>query len=326
MNSPILCLSDLKVHFFTFRGVARAIDGISLEVYRGEALGLVGESGSGKSVTGLAVLQLIQPPGRIVSGDIAYQGESLLHLPEKRLRTLRGGQISMIFQNPRTCLNPVLTIGEQIDRVYRTHTGATAKATSERRSEMLRRVGIGEPERFSRNYPHQVSGGMAQRAMIVMALICNPDLIVADEPTTGLDVTIQRQIMDLLGEMRRELSATQVLITHDLGVVAETCDRIAVLYAGRMMEVATTHSIFMEPRHPYTIGLLHSIPRVDVDDDPIPLPGYVPNAYSRPSGCPFHPRCQFSEPICRQEEPPMCRISVDHQAACHCLEKVRAYA
>jgi len=322
MDDTLLRVSDLKIHFFTYRGIAKAVDGISFDVQRGEALGLVGESGSGKTVTGMSVLQIIQLPGKIVSGDIVFKGTSLVTMPEDQARSLRGGKITMIFQNPRTSLNPVLTIGEQIDRVYRQHTGCSAKQTQERRFEMLEKVGIGDSIRFSKNYPHQVSGGMCQRAMIVMAIICEPELIIADEPTTGLDVTIQRQITELLGEMRQRINATEILITHDLGVVAETCDRIVVMYAGLLMEIATTKDLFSRPRHPYTIGLLKSIPRVDVDEEPIPLPGYVPNAYSRPAGCPFHPRCQFAEEICRQQEPALQEIEEGHFVACHLVEEV----
>jgi oligopeptide/dipeptide ABC transporter ATP-binding protein len=317
MGESILDVKDLKVYFFTFRGIAKAVDGISFDVKSGEALGLVGESGSGKSVTGMATLQLIQPPGRIVSGDIVFKGEKMIGMDERQLRSIRGSKISMIFQNPRTCLNPVMTIGEQIDRIYRQHTGCSPKAAQERRMDMLNRVGIGDPNRFSRNYPHQVSGGMCQRAMIVMAIICEPELIIADEPTTGLDVTIQRQIMELLGEMRQRIDATQILITHDLGVVAETCDRIVVMYASRLMELASAKSLFSRPLHPYTFGLLKSIPRVDVDDEPIPIPGYVPNAYSRPFGCPFHPRCSFVKEECTQVEPEFRMIEPDHWVACH---------
>ena len=324
MADAILRIEELKIHFHTFRGVAKAVDGISFDVLGGEALGLVGESGSGKSVTGMSVLGLIQPPGKIVNGDILYKKNSLLSMPEKELRNLRGSKISMIFQNPRTCLNPVLTIGEQIDRVYRQHMGVSKDAVAEKRYEMLEKVGIGDPQRFSNNYPHQVSGGMCQRAMIVMAIICQPDLIIADEPTTGLDVTIQRQIMELLRNMRRTIGATQVLITHDLGVVAETCNRIVVMYASLLMEIASAADLFSRPSHPYTIGLLKSIPRVDVDDEPIPMPGYVPNAYSRPFGCPFHPRCPFTQDICTQSQPELLEIESGHFVACHLIDEVRS--
>jgi oligopeptide/dipeptide ABC transporter ATP-binding protein len=317
---PLLKVQDLKIHFFTFRGVAKAVDGASFEVQRGEALGLVGESGSGKSVSGMAILRLIQPPGRVVSGEIVFEGKSLLGLTEREMQEVRGSKISMIFQNPRTCLNPVLTLGDQIDRVYRRHSNSSAAKAASRRLEMLSRVGIGDPVRFSNNYPHQVSGGMCQRAMIVMAIICEPKLIIADEPTTGLDVTIQRQIMELLAETRQRMNETQILITHDLGVVAETCQRIVVMYASRVMEVSPTKELFRDPLHPYTIGLLESIPRVDIDEQPIPLPGYVPNALNRPPGCPFHPRCSRAEDLCRVEQPELLPVKDGRQAACHFVE------
>lgn len=322
MDEPLLVIQDLGIHFHTFWGVAKAVDGISFTVSRGQVVGLVGESGSGKSVTGMAILRLIQPPGKIVSGDILFEGKSILALDEAEVGAVRGARISMIFQNPRTCLNPVLTLGEQIDRVYRQHTNATRHETRERRLEMLQRVGIGDPIRFSNNYPHQVSGGMCQRAMIVMALICNPQLVIADEPTTGLDVTIQKQILELLDEMRCNLNTTQILITHDLGVVAETCEHTVVLYAGKVMEVAPTHELFTTPSHPYALGLLKSIPRLDVEVEPAVLPGYVPSAINRPSGCPFHPRCEWAERICEQDMPEMRQVSPEHFAACHFVERL----
>ncbi|HBG73988.1 MAG: peptide ABC transporter ATP-binding protein [Chloroflexi bacterium GWB2_49_20] len=321
MSEPLLKVQDLKIHFSTFYGVAKAVDGISFEVQHGEALGLVGESGSGKSVTGMAILQLIQPPGKVVAGDIIFAGKSLVDYSEKEMQNVRGSKISMIFQNPRTCLNPVLTLGRQIDRVYLQHNNVTPAQASEHRLEMLSRVGIGDPIRFSNNYPHQVSGGMCQRAMIVMAIICEPQLVIADEPTTGLDVTIQRQIMELLAEMRERMNETQILITHDLGVVAETCHRIVVMYASRVMEVSPTRQLFNEPLHPYTIGLLNSIPRVDIDEQPTPLPGYVPNALNRPSGCPFHPRCSRAQERCQVEQPELVPVKDGRSAACFFVEK-----
>jgi oligopeptide/dipeptide ABC transporter ATP-binding protein len=318
----LLKIRDLKTYFFIFRGTVRAIDGVSFDVFRGEALGLVGESGSGKTVTGLSILRLVQPPGRIVAGDIQLNGQSLLALSEPQMQDLRGSQISMIFQNPRTALNPVMRIGDQIDRVYRQHTGCSTAEARDRRLAMLRRVSIGQPETFSRQYPHQISGGMCQRAMIVMALVCKPELIIADEPTTGLDVTIQRQIMELLAEMREQLHATQILITHDLGVVAETCDRVVVMYASLVMEVAPTEKLFSQPAHPYTLGLLKSVPRLDVDYDPAVMPGNVPRAAHHPTGCPFHPRCPLAQDVCRKEAPNMVSVSDNHIAACHFVEKV----
>lgn len=320
MAIPLLSVEDLRIHFFTYRGVAKAVDGASFDVQSGESVGLVGESGSGKSVTGMAILRLVQPPGQVVSGDIRYGNKSLLKLSEREMQEVRGRKISMIFQNPRTCLNPVMTLGAQVDRVYRKHTKSNAAEAKERRLEMLNRVGIGDPIRFSNNYPHQVSGGMCQRAMIVMAMICKPELMIADEPTTGLDVTIQRQIMTLMAEMRRDLNQTQILITHDLGVVAETCHRIVVMYASRVMEIATTQELFRNPLHPYTIGLLESIPKVNIDEQPVPLPGYVPSALKRPNGCPFHPRCIRAKDLCQMEQPELKAASPGRMIACHFME------
>jgi oligopeptide/dipeptide ABC transporter ATP-binding protein len=317
VTEVLLSIKDIRVHFYTFRGVARAVDGVSFEVFRGESLGLVGESGSGKSVTGMSILRLIQPPGKIISGEIIYKGESILDLPEQDMLHIRGSKISMIFQNPRTCLNPVMTLGEQMDRVYRYHTGCNPQSTKEHREEMLRRVGIADPPSFSRSYPHQVSGGMCQRAMIVMAMICEPELVIADEPTTALDVTIQRQILELMSEIRERMHATQILITHDLGVVAESCDRIVVMYASRVMEVASTQALFASPLHPYTQGLLASMPRVDIDKEPIPLKGYVPNAMNIPEGCPFHPRCSLAQELCWQTRPELRPVGIDRLVACH---------
>ncbi len=317
MTEVLLSIKDLKVNFYTFRGIACAVDGVTFHVVRGESLGLVGESGSGKSVTGMSVLRLIQPPGKIIAGEITFNGQSLLNLPEQAMQQIRGRKISMVFQNPRTCLNPVMTLGEQMDRIYRYHTGSNPQVTKERREEMLKRVGIADPPSFSRSYPHQVSGGMCQRAMIVMAMICEPELVIADEPTTALDVTIQRQILELMSEIRQRMHATQILITHDLGVVAESCDRIVVMYASRVMEIASTQDLFASPLHPYTQGLLTSMPRVDIEEEPIPLKGYVPNAMSIPEGCPFHPRCSRAQEVCRKERPDLTSMSGDRMVACH---------
>jgi len=319
VDETLLTVQDLKTHFFTFRAVVEAVDGVTFDVRRGESLGLVGESGSGKTVTGLSILRLVQPPGKIVGGDICFKGRSVMQMTEEALGELRGEQISMIFQNPRTCLNPVLTVGEQIDRVYRRHRNATPRQAVQRRMEMLQRVRIGDPEAISKSYPHQLSGGMCQRVMIVMAIICEPELLIADEPTTGLDVTIQRQIMELLREMRESLQATQIVITHDLGVIAETCDRVVVMYSGRVMEVASTQDIFAAPQHPYTKGLLESVPRMDIDTLPALLAGNVPNPAHRPPGCPFHPRCSVAMDICHQMQPPEVQLDAGHSVACHLL-------
>ncbi len=317
MTRTLLEVINLQTYFFTYHGVVRAVDGIDFCLFRGEALGLVGESGSGKTVTGLSILRLIQEPGKIVGGEIIFKSISLLDLSEEEIRNIRGCEISMIFQNPGTSLNPVLKISDQIDRIYRHHKKCSAKEAEERRLEMLHRVSIGDPKAFSDQYPHQISGGMCQRAMLVMALICKPELVIADEPTTGLDVTIQRQIMDLMDEMREQTQATQIIITHDLGVVAETCDRVVVMYASRIMEIATTQELFSNPVHPYTRGLLRSIPRIDVDQKPSVMPGNVPSALEHITGCPFHPRCSKAEEICRTDRPVLKLIDTGRHAACH---------
>jgi oligopeptide/dipeptide ABC transporter ATP-binding protein len=317
VSNVLLSIQNLKTHFFTFRGIVEAVDNVEFSVNEGDSLGLVGESGSGKTVTGLSILKLIQPPGKIVSGDIRYKGQSLIRKTEGQMQKIRGAKISMIFQNPRTCLNPVLTIGEQIDRVYSQHRKSSNSEAKKRRLEMLERVRIGDPEGISKSYPHQLSGGMCQRVMIVMAIICEPELLIADEPTTGLDVTIQRQIMELLGEMRKQLNATQIFITHDLGVVAETCNRVVVMYSGRVVETAPTDLLFTHPGHPYTRGLLASIPRIDSDKEPMILKGNVPNPANKPKGCPFHPRCKDVQDVCRQEIPPNVKLGMDHTVSCH---------
>ena len=315
--NQLLEVVDLRTYFYTFRGVVRAVDGISFTVNEGESVGLVGESGSGKTVTGMSILNLIQAPGRIVQGQIIFSGQELTRLPESELQKIRGKKISAIFQNPRTALNPLMKVGDLIDRVYRHHTGASKSDAKQRRMEILERIAISEPERFSERYPHQLSGGMCQRVFIGMALMCNPELVIADEPTTGLDVTVQKQILSLLTEERQRINAAQILITHDLGIVAENCSRVIVLYGGKIMEIASTLDLFGSPLHPYTKGLLASISRLDIDDKPKILPGLVPNPLDIPSGCPFHPRCYRREDKCMTMEPILRIINTNRQVACH---------
>ncbi|HJT05655.1 MAG TPA: ABC transporter ATP-binding protein, partial [Stellaceae bacterium] len=263
MNAPLLAIDDLRTHFFTRDGVVRAVDGVSFDVGAGETLAVVGESGCGKSVTALSVLRLVpSPPGRIVSGAIRFDGSDLLRLTEAEMRSIRGNAISMIFQEPMTSLNPVLTVARQIGETLRLHQGLDAAAAEQRAIEMLRLVRIPEPERRARQYPHELSGGMRQRVMIAMALACNPKLLIADEPTTALDVTIQAQILDLMRELKTRIDAAIILITHDLGVVAEMAQRVVVMYAGRKVEEAPVRDLFRRPRHPYTLGLLASVPRL----------------------------------------------------------------
>jgi oligopeptide/dipeptide ABC transporter ATP-binding protein len=308
---PLLRVTDLRTHFFTEEGVVKAVDGISFEVGRGEVLGIVGESGSGKSVASLSLLRLIpDPPGRIVSGEMLLEGESgktedLARATEARMREIRGDRIAMIFQDPMTSLNPYLRVSTQLVEVLALHKGMGAAAARARSIEMLRSVGIPAPETRIDDHPHHLSGGMRQRVMIAMALLCEPALLIADEPTTALDVTIQAQILDLIRERKESLGASVILITHDLGVVAKMADRLAVMYAGRIVEQGPALALFKNPRHPYTRGLARSIPRLDDarGAELVPIPGLPPSLAKLPPGCPFHPRCAFAQPVCKQSYP-----------------------
>jgi peptide/nickel transport system ATP-binding protein/oligopeptide transport system ATP-binding protein len=307
----LLEVKDLKTQFFTEEGVVRAVDGISFGVDRGEVLGIVGESGSGKSVTSLSILRLVpDPPGRIVGGEILLQregaaAEDLASVSEARMERIRGDRIAMIFQDPMTSLNPYLRVGEQLGEVLTLHKGASRAEARRRSVEMLSSVGI--PASASRidDYPHQLSGGMRQRVMIAMALLCDPDLLIADEPTTALDVTIQAQILDLIRERKEAQGVGVILITHDLGVIAQMADRVAVMYAGRIVEEGPVDAIFHAPRHPYTIGLERSVPRLDVARGGrlVPIPGMPPSLSRVPAGCPFHPRCAHAVDVCREVMP-----------------------
>jgi oligopeptide/dipeptide ABC transporter ATP-binding protein len=326
-DENLLVVQDLTVEFSTDEGRIRAVDGVSLEIPRGKTLGVVGESGCGKSVTALSIIRLIPtPPGRYHSGKINYAGKNLLDLPEPEMRRLRGNEISMIFQEPMTSLNPVFTVGEQIGEAVQLHQGLNRDQALQKAVEMLRLVGIPAPEERVKVYPHQLSGGMRQRVMIAMALACNPELLIADEPTTALDVTIQAQILELMKKLQKDLGMSIMLITHDLGVVAETCDVVQVMYAGRVVEKSDVHSIFEGPRHPYTLGLLRSVPGWSgaeenlVGDDGCPrlrtIPGIVPNLLHLPKGCRFQDRCDRVIERCRVEEPPLEEVSPGHHARC----------
>ena len=319
--SALLRIEDLKTHFFTRDGVVRAVDGVSFDVHQGETLAVVGESGCGKSVTALSVLRLIaSPPGRIVSGDIRFENKSLLTLSESEMRELRGNDISMIFQEPMTSLNPVLTVGHQIAEALRVHRGLGRAEASAGAVQMLRQVDIPEPERRANEYPHQLSGGMRQRVMIAMALACEPRLLIADEPTTALDVTIQAQILDLMRALKEKSGAAIVLITHDLGVVAEMAQRVVVMYAGRKVEEAPVDALFARPRHPYTRGLLASIPRLGEASQNArrlaEIPGVVPSLKDEIPGCVFAPRCPHATEHCRREYPPLEDKGGGHSVAC----------
>jgi peptide/nickel transport system ATP-binding protein len=330
MAAPLLRVERLQVHFATPGGVVRAVDGVSFDVAAGETLAIVGESGCGKSVTSMSVLRLIpEPPGR-VRGRILYEGRDLLALPEREMRRLRGDRISMIFQEPMSSLNPVLTVGRQIGETLRLHQGLDRRAAEERASAMLEAVGIPEPGRRVREYPHQLSGGMRQRVMIAMALACNPSLLIADEPTTALDVTVQAQILDLMRDLKRRLGSAIVLITHDLGVVAEVAERVVVMYAGRKVEEAPVEAIFADPQHPYTRGLLGAVPKLGSSlgssleaggglrrGKLAEIPGQVPSLKGRIEGCAFAGRCLSATDLCRRTAPACEEKRPGHFAACH---------
>ncbi len=318
MNKPLLDVRDLSTQFFTEEGAVRAVENVSFEINPGEILSLVGESGCGKSVTGLSILGLIPiPPGRIVSGEIFFDGRNLLQFGEKEMEKVRGNEISMIFQEPMTSLNPVFTIGDQIMEAILLHQGLHKTEARKKTIEILDRVKIPSPETRIDAYPHQLSGGMRQRAMIAMALSCQPKLLIADEPTTALDVTIQAQVLRLLKEIQREMGMAVMLITHDLGVVTEIADRVAVMYAGRIVEMASIEAIFGQMRHPYTKGLLDSIPQLKEKKNRLnAIPGQVPNPIDLPVGCKFHPRCYLMIEECKKEEPPLFKVNEDHFSRC----------
>jgi peptide/nickel transport system ATP-binding protein len=321
-EETVLDVKGLQTVFFTNSGLFRAVDDVSFTVRRGETLAIVGESGCGKSVTALSIMRLVpDPPGRIVGGSIRLEGTDLLALDENRMREIRGDRISMIFQEPMTSLNPVMRIGDQIAEAVRLHRQMTAREASEQAVRMLRLVRIPEPERRATEYPHQLSGGMRQRAMIAMALACRPSLLIADEPTTALDVTIQAQILALMLDLQRELGMGLILITHDLGVVAQTAQRVIVMYAGKKVEETDVETLFANPRHPYTRGLMASIPRVpspgmNADARLVEIPGMVPSLTRLPKGCAFAPRCGLAVARCHQEYPPLQDWGAGHLAAC----------
>ena len=317
-REPLLAVDDLRVQFWTGGGTVYAVNGISFEVPAGETLGIVGESGCGKSVTALALLGLLPRAGRVKSGTARLEGRDLLQLKDRELRRLRGRQIAMIFQDPMTSLNPVLTIGRQIREALQAHFEMNRKEAEARAAELIDRVGIPSAKARLRDYPHQFSGGMRQRAMIAMALACEPKLLIADEPTTALDVTIQAQILDLLRELVAEENAALILITHDLGVVAGMCERVNVMYGGMFMETGSAEQLFGSPRHPYTLGLLQSVPRLDAGRRLRlhPIEGAPPNMLRAPTACPFQPRCAFEVDLSRREVPPLVEIEPGHKVAC----------
>ncbi len=316
---PLLEVKNLETHFYTQDGVVKAVNNVSFHVDKGETLGIVGESGSGKSVTSLSVMRLIpSPPGKIVGGQILFDGDDLVKYSEDEMRNIRGKDIAMIFQDPMTSLNPVLTIGRQITEALELHMKMTGREARNRAAELLAMVGIASPEKRLDDYPHQFSGGMRQRVMIAMALSCNPQLLIADEPTTALDVTIQAQILELIGRLQDELGMAVIIITHDLGVVAGMADRVNVMYAGRVIEEGPTDQIFADPRMPYTIGLLQSIPRLDEQRGHRldPIRGLPPDLINLPQVCPFSPRCDFVQDVCYEQVPPLRPVANNQRAAC----------
>lgn len=327
MNDFLLHIKNLKTYFETSEGLGRAVDGISISVNKGETLGIVGESGCGKSVTALSILKLIpDPPGKIIGGEILFEGKDILKLSDYELRKLRGNEISMIFQEPMTSLNPVFTIGTQISEVLTLHQGLSKKDALDKSIEMLKIVGIPEPERRISEYPHQLSGGMRQRVMIAIALACRPKVLIADEPTTALDVTIQSQILELLLNLKRDFGTAVILITHDLGVIAETAERVIVIYAGRVAEEAKTEELFKNPKHPYTQELLKSIPDIKSKEKQSSrylheIKGIVPSIFHLPRGCKFYPRCPYVMDICRKDEPDLFQNGSGHTARCWLLKK-----
>lgn len=321
INENILEVKSLKTQFFTEAGVVRAVDGVDIVIKRGEVLGLVGESGCGKSVTSLSVMGLISQPGRIVDGEVLFDEEDLLKLSDKRMRNIRGNRISMIFQQPQSSLNPVFRVGDQITEVLLNHQDISKEEAQKRAVDLLTMVGIPEPESRAKAYPHEMSGGMAQRVMIAMALACVPELLIADEPTTALDVTIQAQILDLMRNLKSQMDTAIILITHDLGVVAEMCDRVNVMYAGRIVEEAAIEDLFERPKHPYTAALIGSTPVLgQAEKDLVTIPGSVPNLINLPSGCKFAPRCQarIEQELtqCTEDEPELIEMAPNHWVRC----------
>ncbi|HMM42203.1 MAG TPA: ABC transporter ATP-binding protein [Thermomicrobiales bacterium] len=322
---PLLQVKNLKTQFFTQDGVVKAVDDVSFEILPGETLGVVGESGCGKSITAMSLMRLIpSPPGKIVNGSIMFEGEDILGMSDEEMRHVRGNKIAMIFQDPMTSLNPVLSINRQISESLELHMGMSKGQARNRAIELLQMVGIPNAEQRVDQYPHQFSGGMRQRVMIAMALSCNPKMLIADEPTTALDVTIQAQILDLMRNLQVEHDTALMLITHDLGVVAGMSDRIQVMYAGHIVETASTEELFANPRHPYTVGLLNSIPRLDATrkEKLEPIRGLPPDLIDLPDMCPFLPRCDYAREKCEQQNPPLMNVNADHRSACWYWEEV----
>ena len=317
MSASLLNINDLKTYYFIAEGVVKAVDAVHLKIGYGEALGLVGESGCGKSTLGFSVMRLIRHPGKIVRGEIWFEGENLLSKSEAEMRKIRGGRIAMIFQNPMSSMNPVYTVENQIAEAIKLHQKIPKDGIKGKVVEILGKVGIPSPEERMKDYPHEYSGGMLQRAMIAMALSCNPELLIADEPTTNLDVTIQAQILELMKILRKEFGTSILIIGHDLGVISELSDKLAVMYAGKVVEYSDLTGIFEKTKHPYTQALFESIPRLDIETEKLRIiRGTVPRLINPPSGCRFHPRCDHAMKICSEQEPPLIEVGKGHQVAC----------
>lgn len=316
-ENSLLGIQNLKTYFYTYKGVVKALEGVNLRIGANEILGLVGETGCGKTVTGLSILRLIDSPGKIIGGEIVFGGEDLLKLSENEMsERIRGKKISMIFQEPRSSLNPTYTVGSQISEAIRLHQRVDKREAMRRAVSILRQTGMPDPERIAGEYPHELSGGMAQRAMIAMALSCDPELLIADEPTSSLDVTIEAQILELIKDLISKFRASVLLITHDLGIVAETCDKVAVMYAGNVIEYGDVRDIFKRHEHPYTEGLLNSVPKLNISGELYTIEGTVPNLITPPTGCRFHPRCPEARKKCSELKPPDVEVEPGHFVSC----------
>jgi peptide/nickel transport system ATP-binding protein len=316
MKEKLLDIKNLTIHYITEDGTVKAVNGIDIQLNSGETLGLVGETGAGKTTTALGIMRLVpNPPGKILGGRVIFEGKDLLELSEEEMRRIRGNKISMIFQDPMTSLNPVMTVGDQIAEVIQIHQKLNDKEALEKAKEMLELVGI-PGARYS-NYPHEFSGGMKQRVVIAIALACNPQLLIADEPTTALDVTIQAQVLEMMKKLKEEFNTAMILITHDLGVVAEVCDKVAIMYAGEIIEYASIEDLYNDPKHPYTVGLFGSIPNIEEDVERLsPIKGLMPDPTNLPSGCPFHPRCPKAKDICKEQVPATTDLGNGHKVRC----------